>query len=1372
MKKLLLLFAVLLTTVGAWAQVYQKVPHTKWSVSAFNEAGVSGNEGGVAFLKDENAETFYHSNWSGGYEGGTSGKNKGQDGVQGFLICLPENYTFDRITYKGRSNGPNNWATKVRIYVYDTLPTGLPENLSTLTYVQKEAFFNLTNGTLSANPAFENSASPWADDQKIKTIDLATPLSGKYVLFIADATTGDNGYLCCSDFSLWQKLDGIVADKPYFLKINGLDNYYLDTRVGEASDYGNTICKTQTPVPTYFTLNDGYWHISSLPGNEFKFVNITRWDAIPASIEPANWTLHEVEEGLWSLAQSIYYGNGESSKHYLGANDGNISGNSKFYTDKLISQAVKFELIELTEEERAVEEVRAAEGRVNAAREIAQQVLGKIGAGYPAPGSEARATLQAAIDNEEATVESIYSAIDAYNAVTDVVLPEAGKVYRLTSAYSAFTSEKALYSDNTQLKWGDKNTSAMNQLWVVQNISGNNLTLMNVGDAMYPQVSDFAAQVRMLHVKNESSLNALGAGKFRVMANKLQSMCPDSHGNGTGSGGTISNANYEQAQWYFEEVAITKEILTAQVNSIKTAYVGSLLLKEEGVSNLQNATEVAEAVCNTDNGDYTTAFAQLIVAVNNATIDYIDLGYFYMKSKVGNKYAYNDGNNLKAADAKTCKSIFKLTKANNGTFYVQNGNGYYAQSVAQSAQTVIGSSAVEYTISRLSTNHYVLRPKNSTGQYQFWHQDGSSKIVGWETAGGNTQWTFEPLSEGEVEKIYTVNFATCDASHYLSYTGEYAGDKDVKANGGFYVLDAVPTETDLNVQNLGDYASTVNIDAIQRNIKVVTGVDNSSICILRCLKDNTYARYHSGCQLSKDDKTNMMTWQSGMVMESLFYIEEGTGEYAGFYTIRSYAAPTMYAYNLGTDNANSKVAMKEAPTEGGLTGEYYWKITYREENGKPANITPYHNGGNAGDNYGWNKRGGYDGKNHIGYWHESDKDCNATSDNKWYVRTVEEELTALGKLPLPQYTSDNSVIGLATYESVEPVIGFEDVVNASGLASFQNTAAYVPVVPKAGTFFKLKNEASGNYMTATSGTSEGSVKVKATPTVESIFYVDKDSTLLSYAFGRYLDCNGKKLSNVGTKHGGIYHGAQVYGFKENILMYRNNSCWTYGNKADGVSIDRGSSMPNNDKGYNWVFEPVTTLPVAISAAGYATFYCPVAVTLPEGLEAYYVGETTNNSAKMTPIEGVIPANTGVILKGDANTYNFNIVADVDPVADNKLAGTVASAYVGEDSYVLSKQTEGIGFYKAKKNFVNNEGVWTKADDGTHFLNNGFKAYLPKPAGSNSRFFVFDFGGNETGIDELEGENGNVKTEIYDLAGRRVQNAQKGVFVVNGKVVIK
>ena len=43
---------------------------------------------------------------------------------------------------------------------------------------------------------------------------------------------------------------------------------------------------------------------------------------------------------------------------------------------------------------------------------------------------------------------------------------------------------------------------------------------------------------------------------------------------------------------------------------------------------------------------------------------------------------------------------------------------------------------------------------------------------------------------------------------------------------------------------------------------------------------------------------------------------------------------------------------------------------------------------------------------------------------------------------------------------------------------------------------------------------------------------------------------------------------------------------------------------------------------------------------------------------------------------------------------------------------------------------------------------------------------------ETGIDELKGENGKVKTALFDLSGRRVQKAQKGIFIRDGKVVVK
>ena len=43
---------------------------------------------------------------------------------------------------------------------------------------------------------------------------------------------------------------------------------------------------------------------------------------------------------------------------------------------------------------------------------------------------------------------------------------------------------------------------------------------------------------------------------------------------------------------------------------------------------------------------------------------------------------------------------------------------------------------------------------------------------------------------------------------------------------------------------------------------------------------------------------------------------------------------------------------------------------------------------------------------------------------------------------------------------------------------------------------------------------------------------------------------------------------------------------------------------------------------------------------------------------------------------------------------------------------------------------------------------------------------------ETGIDELKGENGTENSAVYDLSGRRVQKAQKGIFIQNGKLMVK
>ena len=44
--------------------------------------------------------------------------------------------------------------------------------------------------------------------------------------------------------------------------------------------------------------------------------------------------------------------------------------------------------------------------------------------------------------------------------------------------------------------------------------------------------------------------------------------------------------------------------------------------------------------------------------------------------------------------------------------------------------------------------------------------------------------------------------------------------------------------------------------------------------------------------------------------------------------------------------------------------------------------------------------------------------------------------------------------------------------------------------------------------------------------------------------------------------------------------------------------------------------------------------------------------------------------------------------------------------------------------------------------------------------------------DETGIDELKGEKGTENSALYDLSGRRVQKGQKGIFIQNGKVMVR
>ena len=181
--------------------------------------------------------------------------------------------------------------------------------------------------------------------------------------------------------------------------------------------------------------------------------------------------------------------------------------------------------------------------------------------------------------------------------------------------------------------------------------------------------------------------------------------------------------------------------------------------------------------------------------------------------------------------------------------------------------------------------------------------------------------------------------------------------------------------------------------------------------------------------------------------------------------------------------------------------------------------------------------------------------------------------------------------------------------------------------------------------------------------------------------------------------------------------------------------------------------------VAVSAAGLATFANDYALdfTNVENLEAYIAKEngTTIELEKVNKV----PANTGVLLRAKNSATDFNVpvtTAAADDVAGNIFvrgtgAAVATDAGEGKTNYVLGKHDGVVGFYKA--------GGMTVA---TH------KAYLQTTIAAARIDVNFD---ETTALTLVNSEKRTVNSAVFNLAGQRVANPTKGLYIVNGKKVV-
>ncbi len=186
----------------------------------------------------------------------------------------------------------------------------------------------------------------------------------------------------------------------------------------------------------------------------------------------------------------------------------------------------------------------------------------------------------------------------------------------------------------------------------------------------------------------------------------------------------------------------------------------------------------------------------------------------------------------------------------------------------------------------------------------------------------------------------------------------------------------------------------------------------------------------------------------------------------------------------------------------------------------------------------------------------------------------------------------------------------------------------------------------------------------------------------------------------------------------------------------------------------------------ISSVGYATlYYSDKAFEIPSGVTASIVTSVEGGKITFEELSEVIPAGTGVVLKGNEGTYNFAIATTQANAPENNLlrgSDEAATTTGGDLYYMLSlnaNSDEGsVGFY------------WGDAEGGA-FENGAHKAYLAVPNSTDVKSFYL-FEENTTGIDAVQGARLNAQDmEIYNLNGQRVMNARKGIYIVNGRKVV-
>lgn len=601
----------------------------------------------------------------------------------------------------------------------------------------------------------------------------------------------------------------------------------------------------------------------------------------------------------------------------------------------------------------------------------------------------------------------------------------------------------------------------------------------------------------------------------------------------------------------------------------------------------------------------------------------------------------------------------------------------------------------------------------------------------------------------------------------------------------------------------------------------VTGVDeayfdatNASCVVLKNKGNSKYATYTAANVLSGN---TILTAATDLSVNAFFEIAAINGDgAANGYTIKVKNAENTYVYAISTGSADNNVGIKTVET---IDAACKWAIKSNDVGA--WYITPF------GSSNGWNVRGTntvdnvrYNG---IGQWN-----YNYSENNRWYIMTPAEIVSTeiandyvtcstANKVGYPSATSTVATAlktALNAYESEESPNTIMALKTAVNNYMIETSDISMPEDGKAYTFTQVDYDGTKRYMKY----AEAGMGFSSTASEATVFVCRKVADG-QYAFvnndGKYLawkgnGSDGKNGANGGkgyvnsfdyaedgdndwaniaiakltagnasdNKVGYVCLGGRRYLTSNSGRTYKR-SCIivkkaTGGYDASGETATGITQYFNANFSSAFLIEDATyantvTMKDFDGSNKIATFSAPFPTVVPANTTAYSVATETDthvtevSTYKVAEAGEAIPANTGVILLGtDAEVTMLPRTTETTvEIAEGALGNSAGAAKAinapakGTYNYVLAKKNDVWAFYLV-------------ASNATSLPMN--KAYLTLGIEESAAVIRLNFG-NSTGIELVGADAAAAQSKVYDLSGREVKAAAKGLYIVGGKKVI-